>query len=290
MDDSQLETTARNWFGEFQRFAGEFGLVDLGIRLIAAIAIFVIGKWVARKLADSVKRLMERGDSDQMLVRFVRNMVYFLLLTFVIMAAISQVGIETTSFIAVLGAAGFAVGLALQGSLANFAAGVLLLIFRPFKVGDFIDGAGVNGVVEALHVFTTTLKTGDNKTVIIPNGDLASGTIVNYSTQATRRVDLVFGIGYGDDIDKAKSLMREEMGADDRILKDPAPTVGLVELADSSVNFVCRPWVNSSDYWSVLFDLNERIKKRFDAEGINIPYPQQDVHIVDYRKGDQQDG
>ena len=290
MDDSQLETTARNWFGEFQRFAGEFGLVDLGIRLIAAIAIFVIGKWVARKLADSVKRLMERGDSDQMLVRFVRNMVYFLLLTFVIMAAISQVGIETTSFIAVLGAAGFAVGLALQGSLANFAAGVLLLIFRPFKVGDFIEGAGVSGVVEALHVFTTTLKTGDNKTVIIPNGDLASGTIVNYSTQATRRVDLVFGIGYGDDIDKAKSLMREEMGADDRILKDPAPTVGLVELADSSVNFVCRPWVNSSDYWSVLFDLNERIKKRFDAEGINIPYPQQDVHIVDYRKGGQQDG
>ncbi len=140
-----------------------------------------------------------------------------------------------------------------------------------------------------MNVFTTTLKTGDNKTVIIPNGDLASCTIVNYSTQATRRVDLVFGIGYGDDIDKAKSLMREEMGADDRILKDPAPTVGLVELADSSVNFVCRPWVNSSDYWSVLFDLNERIKKRFDAEGINIPYPQQDVHIVDYRKGDQQD-
>jgi len=290
MDDSQLETTARNWFGEFQRFAADFGLVDLGIRLIAAIAIFVIGKWVARKLADSVKRLMERGDSDEMLVRFVRNMVYFLLLTFVIMAAISQVGIETTSFIAVLGAAGFAVGLALQGSLANFAAGVLLLIFRPFKVGDFIEGAGVSGVVEALHVFTTTLKTGDNKTVIIPNGDLASGTIVNYSTQATRRVDLVFGIGYGDDIDKAKALMHEEMGADDRILKDPAPTVGLVELADSSVNFVCRPWVNSSDYWGVLFDLNERIKKRFDAEGINIPYPQQDVHIVDYRKGDQQDG
>jgi len=290
MDDSQLETTARNWFGEFQRFAADFGLVDLGIRLIAAIAIFVIGKWVARKLADSVKRLMERGDSDQMLVRFVRNMVYFLLLTFVIMAAISQVGIETTSFIAVLGAAGFAVGLALQGSLANFAAGVLLLIFRPFKVGDFIEGAGVSGVVEALHVFTTTLKTGDNKTVIIPNGDLASGTIVNYSTQATRRVDLVFGIGYGDDIDKAKALMHEEMGADDRILKDPAPTVGLVELADSSVNFVCRPWVNSSDYWGVLFDLNERIKKRFDAEGINIPYPQQDVHIVDYRKGGQQDG
>ena len=180
MDDSQLETTARNWFGEFQRFAADFGLVDLGIRLIAAIAIFVIGKWVARKLADSVKRLMERGDSDEMLVRFVRNMVYFLLLTFVIMAAISQVGIETTSFIAVLGAAGFAVGLALQGSLANFAAGVLLLIFRPFKVGDFIEGAGVNGVVEALHVFTTTLKTGDNKTGIIPNGDLASGTIVNY--------------------------------------------------------------------------------------------------------------
>ncbi|MDH3840222.1 MAG: mechanosensitive ion channel [Chromatiales bacterium] len=290
MDDSQLETTARNWFGEFQRFAADFGLVDLGIRLIAAIAIFVIGKWVARKLADSVKRLMERGDSDEMLVRFVRNMVYFLLLTFVIMAAISQVGIETTSFIAVLGAAGFAVGLALQGSLANFAAGVLLLIFRPFKVGDFIEGAGVSGVVEALHVFTTTLKTGDNKTVIIPNGDLASGTIVNYSTQATRRVDLVFGIGYGDDIDKAKALMHEEMGADDRILKDPAPTVGLVELADSSVNFVCRPWVNSSDYWGVLFDLNERIKKRFDAEGINIPYPQQDVHIVDYRKGGQQDG
>ena len=290
MDEGQLETTARDWIGESHRLASEFGLLDLGVRLIAAIAIFVIGKWVARKLADTVKSLMERGDSDEMLVRFVRNMVYFLLLTFVIMAAISQVGIETTSFIAVLGAAGFAIGLALQGSLANFAAGVLLLIFRPFKVGDFIEGAGVSGVVETLHVFTTTLKTGDNKTIIVPNGDLASGTIVNYSAQATRRVDLVFGIGYGDDIDKAKALMREEMAADERILKDPEPTVGLVELADSSVNFVCRPWVNSADYWGVLFDLNESIKKRFDAEGINIPYPQQDVHIVDYRKGGQQRG
>jgi small conductance mechanosensitive channel len=269
---------------ELQRFAGEFGLIDLGIRLIAAIAIFVIGKWVARKLANAVRRLMERGDSDEMLVRFVGNLVYFLLLTFVIMAAIAQVGIQTTSFIAVLGAAGFAIGLALQGSLANFAAGVLILIFRPFKVGDFIEGAGVSGVVEALHIFTTTLKTGDNKTVIVPNGDLASGTIVNYSTKETRRIDLVFGIGYGDDIDKAKELMRDEMDKDERILKDPAPTIGLAELADSSVNFVCRPWVASGDYWGVRFDLNERIKKRFDAEGISIPYPQQDVHIVDYRK------
>ncbi len=286
MGESTIEDTAQNWLAEFQRFATEFGLVDLGLRLVAAIAIFIVGKWVARKLADAVKGLMVRGDSDAMLVRFVRNMVYFLLLTFVIMAAIAQVGIETTSFIAVLGAAGFAIGLALQGSLANFAAGVLMLIFRPFKVGDFIEGAGVSGVVEALHVFTTTLKTGDNKTVIIPNGDLASGTIVNYSTQPTRRVDLIFGIGYGDDIDKAKALMREEMAADERILKDPAPTIGLVELADSSVNFVCRPWVASADYWGVLFDLNERIKKRFDAEGINIPYPQQDVHIIDYRKQD----
>jgi small conductance mechanosensitive channel len=284
MDESVVENTARNWLAELQRFAGEFGLIDLGIRLIAAIAIFVIGKWVARKLANAVRRLMERGDSDEMLVRFVGNLVYFLLLTFVIMAAIAQVGIQTTSFIAVLGAAGFAIGLALQGSLANFAAGVLILIFRPFKVGDFIEGAGVSGVVEALHIFTTTLKTGDNKTVIVPNGDLASGTIVNYSTKETRRIDLVFGIGYGDDIDKAKELMRDEMDKDERILKDPAPTIGLAELADSSVNFVCRPWVASGDYWGVRFDLNERIKKRFDAEGISIPYPQQDVHIVDYRK------
>ncbi len=284
MDESVVENTARNWLAELQRFAGDFGLIDLGIRLIAAIAIFVIGKWVARKLANAVRRLMERGDSDEMLVRFVGNLVYFLLLTFVIMAAIAQVGIQTTSFIAVLGAAGFAIGLALQGSLANFAAGVLILIFRPFKVGDFIEGAGVSGVVEALHIFTTTLKTGDNKTVIVPNGDLSSGTIVNYSTKATRRIDLVFGIGYGDDIDKAKELMRDEMDKDERILKDPAPTIGLAELADSSVNFVCRPWVASGDYWGVRFDLNERIKKRFDAEGISIPYPQQDVHIVDYRK------
>ncbi len=254
-------------------------LTVYGLKVIAALAIFIIGKIIAKAIRTGVSNAMNKGGSDPILISFTTNMLYAALLAFVIIAALGQLGIQTTSFIAILGAAGLAVGLALQGSLANFAAGVLMIIFRPFKQGDFIEGAGVSGVIEEVHIFNTIMRTGDNKTIIIPNGSLMSGNIVNYSTKPTRRLDLVIGIGYDDDIKKAKQVLEDLMASEERILKDPAPTIGLLELADSSVNFAVRPWVNSADYWGVHFDLLERIKLRFDDEGISIPYPQRDIHL-----------
>lgn len=254
-------------------------LAAYGLKIVLAIIIFVVGRWVARLFSKLTGRIMEKRDVDQTLRSFVGNLVYYALLTFVILAALSQIGIQTTSFIAVIGAAGLAIGLALQGSLANFAAGFLLIMFRPFKVGDFIEGAGVSGTVESLQIFTTQLRTPDNKKIIIPNAGLTGDNIVNWSATGTRRVDMVFGIGYEDDIDKAKQVISEILSADERILKDPAPQVAVSELADSSVNFVARPWTKTGDYWGVFFDTTEAVKKRFDAEGISIPYPQSDVHI-----------
>jgi len=267
------------WFGE-GALDQVYQVITLhGLRLFAALAILVIGRWLARWIASMSEKAMNRMETDPTLIGFVRKLVYVMLLTFVIMAAIAQIGIQTTSFIAILGAAGFAIGLALQGSLANFAAGVLLIIFRPFKVGDFVEAAGISGVVEALQIFTTTLRTGDNKTIIVPNGQIGSSVIINYSTKDTRRVDLTFGVGYGDDLDHVRTVIRQVLDADKRILAEPSYTIAVAELADSSVNFAVRPWVNSSDYWPVFFDLNEAIKKRFDKEQISIPYPQQDVYI-----------
>lgn len=254
-------------------------LTVYGLKVIAALAIFIIGKMIAKAVKAGIAKTMTKAKSDPILISFTTNMIYAALLAFVIIAALGQLGIQTTSFIAILGAAGLAIGLALQGSLSNFSAGVLMIIFRPFKQGDFIEGAGVAGIVEEVHIFNTVLRTGDNKTIIIPNDALMGGNIINYSTQPTRRLDLVVGIGYDDDIKKAKNILNELMANDERILKDPAPTLGLLELADSSVNFAVRPWVNSSDYWGVHFDLLESIKLRFDDEGISIPYPQQDVHL-----------
>jgi len=254
-------------------------LTVYGLKLIAALAIFIIGKLLAGLIKSVIGKAMAKAKSDPILISFTSNIVYAALLAFVIIAALGQLGIETTSFIAILGAAGLAVGLALQGSLSNFAAGVLMIIFRPFKQGDFIEGAGVAGVVEEIHIFNTVLRTGDNKTIIIPNAGLMNDNIVNYSSKPTRRLDLVIGIGYDDDIKKAKNVLSELMQQDPRILKEPAPTLGLLELADSSVNFAVRPWVNSADYWAVHFDLLESIKLRFDQEGISIPYPQQDIHL-----------
>jgi small conductance mechanosensitive channel len=252
---------------------------EFGLKLVTALVIFIIGRWVARRLAGLVEKGMTKAGTDSTLTGFLRNIVYIGLLTFVILAAIAQLGVQTTSFIAVLGAAGFAVGLALQGSLANFAAGVLIIIFRPFKSGDFVEAGGVAGVVENIQIFTTTMRTGDNKTIIIPNGQITSSTIVNYSTKDTRRVDMVIGVGYGDDLDKVRRVLEEILKEDERVLEDPAPTIGVLELADSSVNFAVRPWVKSADYWPVYFALHEKVKKRFDKEGISIPFPQQDVHI-----------
>jgi small conductance mechanosensitive channel len=252
---------------------------SMGINLLAAIAIFVIGKIAARLLKNLLQKILEKGKVDPVLVSFCCNLAYSALLVFVVLAALGRLGVQTASFVAVIGAAGLAVGLALQGSLANFAAGVLMLIFRPFKIGDFVDGGGVSGVVKDIHIFTTTLNTPDNKRVIVPNSKIMGDNIINYSAEGTRRVDLVVGISYDDDIDKAKTALMDEVKKDDRVLADPEPVVAVVEMADSSVNLVVRPWVKVPDYWNVYFSLTEALKKRVEAEGMSIPYPQRDVHI-----------
>ena len=256
-----------------------------GLRVLAAIAVFVIGRWIAKAITKAIVRLMEKSNVDETLVKFLSNVTYVALLTFVILAVLGQLGIQTTSFIAVLGAAGLAIGLALQGSLSNFAAGFLLILFRPFKRGDFIEGAGVAGTVEEIQIFTTQVKTADNKTVIIPNSNLTGDNIVNWTAKGTRRVDMVFGIGYDDDIDKAKQIMADILAKDDRVLKDPAPTIAVSELADSSVNFVVRPWSKVEDYWGIYFATTENVKKEFDAAGISIPYPQRDIHVYEHKEG-----
>jgi small conductance mechanosensitive channel len=255
-----------------------------GIKVMAAIAIFVVGRWIAKGFKGISKRMMDNKGVDATISGFVGNLTYIALLAFFIIAALGQLGIQTASFIAVLGAAGLAIGLALQGSLANFASGFLMIVFKPFKVGDYVEVAGVGGTVEAVHIFTTTLKTPDNKTVIVPNSSVTGGNIVNWTTKGTRRVDMVFGIGYNDDIDKAKKIMTDVLAKDDRILKEPATQIAVVELGDSSVNFVVRPWAKLEDYWGIYFDAMENIKKAFDAEGISIPYPQQDVHLFEHKE------
>ena len=255
-----------------------------GIRIIAAIVILIVGRWIAKALRNFVKKLMIKSHVDETLVSFVGNLTYVALLTFVVIAAINQLGVQTTSFIAVIGAAGLAIGLALQGSLANFAAGVLLIIFRPFKAGDFIDGAGVAGTVEVITIFTTQLKTPDNKAIIVPNAKLTGDNITNFSAKDTRRVDMVIGVGYSDDLQKVRQVLEDILAKDDRVLQDPAPTIGVVELADNSVNFICRPWVKTADYWGVYFDITETVKKRFDDEGISIPFPQRDVHVYQQKE------
>jgi len=250
-----------------------------GMKVVLAAVIFFVGKTVAKWVSQITQSTMIKRQVDPALQHFISSLVYYALLAFVVIAALGQVGIQTASIVAVVGAAGLAIGLALQGSLANFAAGFLILMFRPFKIGDFVEVAGTAGVVEKIMIFTTELKTGDNKKIIIPNGAVTAGTITNYSANDTRRVDLTFGIGYSDDIDKAKAVLRSIVEGDERILKEPGTTIAVVELADSSVNFVVRPWVKTSDYWDVYFNLQETVKKRFDAEGISIPFPQTDVHL-----------
>jgi small conductance mechanosensitive channel len=251
-----------------------------GLKVIAAIAIFIIGRWIAKLVRRAVSRVMEKADVEPIIIGFVSSIAYIALLAFVVVAALGQLGIQTTSFIAILGAAGLAIGLALQGSLANFAAGFLMIIFRPFKVGDFIEGAGVAGVVREIQVFTTTLKTPDNKTIIIPNAKLSGDNIINFSAEATRRVDMTVGVAYNADLAKVKDVLNDIISKDGRILADPAPQVVVAELADSSVNFVVRVWTNTGDFWGVKCDTTEAIKNRFDAEGIGIPFPQRDIHIV----------
>ncbi len=254
-------------------------LVPWGIRIVAALAVFIIGRWIIKMVVGFAGRMMRKAQVDEMLSTFAGNILYTVLLVVVVIAALDQLGIQTTSLLAVFGAAGLAIGLALKDSLANFSSGVMLIIFRPFKVGDFIEAAGIAGVVEEVRIFSTILRTGDNREITIPNSQIYSAPIVNVSARSTRRIDLVFGIGYEDDLRKAKQLIEAAFAADDRILDDPAPGIAVGELADSSVNINARPWVKTADYWAVRSDLLENIKLSFDSNGISIPYPQQDVHM-----------
>lgn len=250
-----------------------------GITVITALLILVFGIWAAKILRSTTRRVMNKRAIEPTLVKFGTNILYAVLVIFVITAALNNLGIQTTSIIAVLGAAGLAVGLALQSSLSNFAAGVMILIFHPFRVGDFIDGGGVTGTVEELGIFTTHLKTPDNKSIFVPNGNLASNNLTNFTRNATRRMDLVVGVGYGEDVRAVREVLLEIIAEDDRILKDPAPVVAVLELADSSVNFAMRPWVPTAEYWNIYWDTMMKIKLRLDERGIEIPFPQRDVHL-----------
>jgi len=255
-------------------------VIPWGLNIGLALIIFIIGKYVVNLISKLIVKVLTRSNLDSMLVNFIASITKTIMLLFVVIAAMDQLGINTTSLVALLGAAGLAVGLALQSSLQNFASGVMLIIFRPFTAGDFVEAAGISGTVEKISMFSSTLKTGDNREIIVPNGSIYGGVITNYSARTTRRIDMIIGIGYESDIKLARDTLQEIISADSRILAEPAPLIAVAELADSSVNFAVRPWVNSADYWGVKFDLNEKIKITFDEKGISIPYPQMDVHVT----------
>ena len=257
-------------------------LMGYGPKLILAIITLIIGLWVIKLFVKGLRKGMERKKTDASLQGFLLSLIGILLKIMLVISVASMVGIQMTSFIAILGAAGLAVGLALQGSLANLAGGVLILLFRPFKIGDFVDASGHMGTVKDIQIFNTILKTPDNKTIVIPNGVLSNASMTNYSTEPTRRVDMTFGIGYSDDIKKAKEILEELLRNDNRVLSDPKSMVVVSELADSSVNFVVRAWCNSADYWGIYFDMLEKVKLEFDKQGISIPFPQRDVHVYNH--------
>ena len=263
---------------DIERYINEYA-IPWGINSAMAIAIYVIGRIVVGFILSIFRRVMAKSKYDAMLVDFLEAIISAILMLFVIVASLDQLGVDTTSLVAILGAAGLAIGLSLQDSLKNFAAGVMLLVFKPFKSGDFVEAGGTAGTVNKIGIFTSTMTTPDNKEIIVPNGAIYSGTITNFSAKETRRVDMVVGIGYDADLLKAKQVLQEMVEADPRILQEPAPTIAVAELADSSVNFVVRPWVQSADFWGVKFDFTEAVKLRFDKEGISIPFPQMDVHL-----------
>lgn len=254
-------------------------VVTYGVDVLAALAILVLGWFAAGFVTGGVRKALSKSSLDLTLQRFLCNLTRMALLAFVIVAAIGRLGVETASFVAVIGAAGFAIGFALQGSLSNFAAGVMIMFFRPFKAGDVIEAAGETAKVEEVGIFNTILLTFDNKKVIVANASITGGNITNYSAMDTRRVDLVFGIAYGDDMKKAKDLIAKVLEKDSRVLKDPAPIIAIGELGDSSVNVLCRPWVKTEDYWAVYWDTLETVKNTFDENDITIPFPQRDVHM-----------
>ena len=250
------------------------------LNTVLALAILILGRFIARLVSTRVGSAVEKSNDDVTLGKFVASLTYVALMAFIIIAAIGQLGIETASLVAILAAAGLAIGLALQGSLANFASGVMLIIFRPLKVGDFVEAGGATGTVREIGIFTSILSSPDNKKIYVPNANLTGANIINYSAFGTRRIDLVAGVSYGDSLDLVKATLEQILAEDDRILTDPAPTIAVLELADSSVNFAVRPWVKEEDYWDVRFDTQEKIKQRFDEKGISIPFPQQDVHLI----------
>ncbi len=254
-------------------------LTTYSMRIVAAIIVYIVGKWLAKHIAGLLTKLLEKNKVEQTLVHFLDNVIYYCLLVLVLVAVAGQLGINTTSFLTILGAAGLAVGLALKDSLSNIASGVMIIFLRSFKVDDLVTVAGVTGRVVAINIFQTTLNSLDNQKVIIPNSSITGDVITNINANPTRRIDMVFGIGYDDDISKAKNILNTLVESDPRILKDPAPTIAVSEHADSSVNFVVRPWVKSDDYWGVYFDITEKVKLTFDDEGISIPFPQRDVHL-----------
>ena len=265
-------------FGKYQKYIDEYA-IPWGKNIIFALLTYFVGKWIAKIVGRVTERVMERGKVDATLRKFLGGILRALLMVVVILAALGQLGVETTSALAILGGAALAVGLALQGTLSNFAAGVMLILFKPFKVGDLVSAGGSFGVVHQIDIFNTVLTTVDNRKVYVPNGSIAGGTIENCTVLGVRRVDMTFGIGYGDDIKKAKSLFLEIISKHPKVLSDPEPTVNVSELADSSVNFAVRPWCKTEDYWDVFFDVHEQIKIACDDNGISIPFPQQDVYM-----------
>ena len=254
-------------------------LATYGLKLVAAVVILIVGRWLAKLLSKLAGRAMVKAKADETLIRFVQNLSYIALLTFVVIAVLAKLGVYAASFVAVMAAAGFAIGLALQGSLANFASGVLMLTFKPIRVGDFVEVGGAKGTVREIRIFNTILDSPDNVRVTVPNSQVTGGNILNYTVNGTRRVDLVIGVSYEDDLKKTKQVIEKVLAGDERILQDPAPTVAVSELADSSVNFVVRPWVKSADYWNVYFNTTQKVKLALDESGITIPFPQRDIHM-----------
>lgn len=254
-------------------------VLEFGMQILGGIVVLIIGFWIIKKILLAVNLLMQKRNLDESLRPFLLSLTGALLKVLLIISVMSMIGIPMTSFIAILGAAGLAIGMALSGTLQNFAGGVMLLIFKPFRVGDFLEAQGHTGVVKEIQIFNTILTSLDNKTIIIPNGGLSTGSMTNFSTQETRRVDFVFGIAYGDDLNKAKSIILDIANNDKRVQQDPAPFARLSELGDSSVNITTRLWVNAADYWDVYFDTMEAVYEQFNSNGINIPFPQMDVHL-----------
>lgn len=254
-------------------------IIPYSLKILIALVILLLGRHILRLLVSLIRRGLDKTRLDQIVIHFILSIIQAVLLLMVIVAALDQLGVNTSSLIALLGAAGLAVGLALQNSLQNFAAGVLLIVLRPFKAGDYIEAAGVSGTVDAINIFSSTLRTADNCEIIVPNGSIYSGTITNYSARETRRIDLQIGVAYEDDLKKVRRILQQIITAEQRILPEPGCLIAVSELADSSVKLVVRPWVNSADYWAVKFDLLEKIKLAFDQNKIHIPYPQMDIHL-----------